>query len=123
MSYKIMVAAVILMLVATRDITGLNIIAAIIILLREIAVSGLREFLADLRVSVPVSKLAKWKTALQLIALGALIFAGTLPEFARSEEHTSELQSLMRISYAVFCLKKKKTKSNKISHRHRTQHT
>src|SRR3546814_1659700 len=79
---KIMVAAVILMLIATRDITGLNIIAAIIILLREIAVSGLREFLADLRVSVPVSKLAKWKTALQLIALGALIFAGTLPEFA-----------------------------------------
>src|SRR3546814_4514273 len=77
-----MVAAVILMLIATRDITGLNIIAAIIILLREIAVSGLREFLADLRVSVPVSKLAKWKTALQLIALGALIFAGTLPEFA-----------------------------------------
>src|SRR3546814_7731602 len=66
---KIMVAAVILMLIATRDITGLNIIAAIIILLREIAVSGLREFLADLRVSVPVSKLAKWKTALQLIAL------------------------------------------------------
>src|SRR3546814_8437633 len=93
---KIMVAAVILMLIATRDITGLNIIAAIIILLREIAVSGLREFLADLRVSVPVSKLAKWKTALQLIALGA-----------RSEEHTSELQSLMRSTYAVFCLKKK----------------
>src|SRR3546814_14882371 len=70
------------MLIATRDITGLNIIAAIIILLREIAVSGLREFLADLRVSVPVSKLAKWKTALQLIALGALLFARTLPEFA-----------------------------------------
>src|SRR3546814_16953055 len=70
------------MLIATRDITGLNIIAAIIILLREIAVAGLREFLADLRVSVPVSKLAKWKTALQLIALGALIFARPLPEFA-----------------------------------------
>ena len=79
---KIMIAAVILMLAATRDITGIHIIAAIIILLREIAVSGLREFLADLRVSVPVSKLAKWKTAFQLIALGALILGGALPELA-----------------------------------------
>lgn len=78
---KIMIAAVILMLAATRDIAGIHIIAAIIILLREIAVSGLREFLADLRVSVPVSQLAKWKTAFQLIALGALILAGALPEF------------------------------------------
>ena len=78
---KIMIAAVILMLAATRDIRGIHIIAAIIILLREIAVSGLREFLADLRVSVPVSQLAKWKTAFQLIALGALILSGALPEF------------------------------------------
>jgi cardiolipin synthase (CMP-forming) len=80
---KIMVAAVIMMLVGTRheaaSITGLNIIPAIIILLREIAVSGLREFLAGLQVSVPVSKLAKWKTTLQIVALGALILAGALP--------------------------------------------
>ena len=51
-----------------------------IILLREIVVSGLREFLAGLRVSMPVSQLAKWKTTLQLIALGALILAGALPQ-------------------------------------------
>lgn len=76
---KIMVAAVIVMLVATRDITGIHIIAAIVILLREIAVSGLREFLAGLRVSVPVSQLAKWKTTFQLVSLGALILAGALP--------------------------------------------
>src|SRR5437762_10722054 len=62
---KIMVAAVILMLVGTRHddsalITGVHLIAALIILLREIAVSGLREFLAGLQVSLPVSKLAKW---------------------------------------------------------------
>ncbi|MFW2852796.1 CDP-diacylglycerol--glycerol-3-phosphate 3-phosphatidyltransferase [Sphingomonas sp. TX0543] len=76
---KIMVAAVIVMLVATRDIFGIHVIAASIILLREIAVSGLREFLAQLQVSVPVSRLAKWKTALQLVALGALILAGALP--------------------------------------------
>lgn len=81
---KIMVAAVIMMLVGTRheaaSITGLNLIPAIVILLREIAVSGLREFLADIRVSVPVSQLAKWKTALQMIALGALILAGAVPD-------------------------------------------
>lgn len=80
---KIMVAAVVIMLVGTRhdaaSITGLHLIPALIILLREIAVSGLREFLADLRVSVPVSQLAKWKTTLQLISLGALILAGALP--------------------------------------------
>lgn len=76
---KIMVAAVIVMLVATQDIVGVHLIAALIILLREIAVSGLREFLAQLQVSVPVSRLAKWKTTLQLVALGALILAGALP--------------------------------------------
>ncbi|MGL4314772.1 MAG: CDP-diacylglycerol--glycerol-3-phosphate 3-phosphatidyltransferase [Sphingomonas sp.] len=76
---KLMVAAVILMLVGTRDIAGLNVIAALIILLREIAVSGLREFLGGIQVSVPVSRLAKWKTALQLVALGAIILAGAMP--------------------------------------------
>jgi cardiolipin synthase (CMP-forming) len=79
---KIMVAAVILMLVGTRDIIGLNLVAAMIILLREIAVSGLREFLAQLQVSVPVSRLAKWKTTLQLVALGALILSGAVPDHA-----------------------------------------
>ncbi len=77
---KIMVAAVILMLVANDDIDGWDDVPALIILLREIAVSGLREFLAGLRVSVPVSALAKWKTTLQIVALGALILAGALPE-------------------------------------------
>lgn len=78
---KIMVGAVILMLTATHDIDGVHIIAALVILLREIAVSGLREFLAGLQVSVPVSRLAKWKTAFQLIALGALILGGALPHW------------------------------------------
>jgi CDP-diacylglycerol--glycerol-3-phosphate 3-phosphatidyltransferase/cardiolipin synthase len=68
------------MLVSTRDISGWHVIAAIVILLREIAVSGLREFLADLRVSMPVTRLAKWKTTFQLVALGALILAGGFPE-------------------------------------------
>ncbi|MDN3645689.1 CDP-diacylglycerol--glycerol-3-phosphate 3-phosphatidyltransferase [Pontixanthobacter aestiaquae] len=80
---KIMVAAVILVLTAQGYLRGpyvgdLHVIAGLIILMREIAVSGLREFLAGLQVSVPVTKLAKWKTTLQLIALGALIFGGAV---------------------------------------------
>ena len=77
---KIMVATVIVMLVFDRAIDGLAVIAALIILLREIAVSGLREFLAELRVSMPVSQLAKWKTTFQLVSLGGIILAGALPE-------------------------------------------
>ena len=82
---KIMVAAVLIMLISSRksnpvpEIAGLHIIPALVILLREIIVSGLREFLGPLNVSVPVSALAKWKTTLQLVALGALILGGALP--------------------------------------------
>ncbi|SDC86931.1 CDP-diacylglycerol--glycerol-3-phosphate 3-phosphatidyltransferase [Sphingomonas sp. YR710] len=79
---KIMVAAVIVMLIFTRDVAGLDAIAALVILLRELAVSGLREFLAGLRVSVPVSKLAKWKTTFQLVSLGAIILGGAIPHWA-----------------------------------------
>ena len=83
---KIMIAAVIVMLMASRKANGdypiiqdIHVIPALVILLREIIVSGLREFLAGLQVSVPVSGLAKWKTTLQLIALGALILGGSVP--------------------------------------------
>jgi CDP-diacylglycerol--glycerol-3-phosphate 3-phosphatidyltransferase/cardiolipin synthase len=78
---KIMIAAVILMLVFTRDVDGWHVIAALIILLREMMVSGLREFLAGLQISVPVSKLAKWKTTFQLVSLGGIILAGALPDW------------------------------------------
>ncbi len=83
---KIMVAAVIMMLVSTRNSSGepiihsFHIIPALVILLREIIVSGLREFLAELKVLVPVSALAKWKTTFQLVALGALILGGGFPD-------------------------------------------
>lgn len=70
---KLLVASCLLMLVADHTIQGWWTWAAIIILCREILVSGLREFLAELRVSVPVSTVAKWKTAMQLFSLGFLI--------------------------------------------------
>ncbi|MEA1619252.1 CDP-diacylglycerol--glycerol-3-phosphate 3-phosphatidyltransferase [Erythrobacter sp. T5W1-R] len=80
---KIMVATVILILTAQGYLRGpyvgdMHVIAGLIILIREIAVSGLREFLGGIQVSVPVSRLAKWKTTFQLIALGALILGGAV---------------------------------------------
>ncbi|WP_299192075.1 CDP-diacylglycerol--glycerol-3-phosphate 3-phosphatidyltransferase [uncultured Erythrobacter sp.] len=80
---KIMVAAVILILAAQGYMSGpyvgdLHVIAGLVILVREIAVSGLREFLGGIQVSVPVSKLAKWKTTFQLVSLGALILGGAV---------------------------------------------
>jgi cardiolipin synthase (CMP-forming) len=70
---KLLVAACLLMLVAVGTIHGWSLWAAIVILCREILVSGLREFLAELKVSVPVSRVAKWKTTFQLLSLGFLI--------------------------------------------------
>ncbi len=81
---KIMVAAVILVLTAQGWLRGpvagdFHVIAGLVILVREIAVSGLREFLGGLQISVPVSRLAKWKTTFQMVSLGSLILAGAMP--------------------------------------------
>jgi cardiolipin synthase (CMP-forming) len=70
---KLLVASCLLMLAADGIIHGWSLWAALVILCREILVSGLREYLAALRVSVPVTKLAKWKTTMQLVAIGFLI--------------------------------------------------
>ncbi len=70
---KLLVAAALLALTADRTISGPSLWAAIVILCREILVSGLREYLAELRVSVPVTAVAKWKTTAQMVALGFLI--------------------------------------------------
>jgi len=70
---KLLVAACLLMLAAGSNIHGWTLLAAVIILCREILVSGLREYLAELQVSVPVTRLAKWKTSAQMVAVGFLI--------------------------------------------------
>lgn len=70
---KLLVSVSLLMLAADGTIGGWSMVAAIIILCREILVSGLREFLAELQVSVPVTQLAKWKTTVQLVAIGLLL--------------------------------------------------
>ena len=70
---KLLVGTALIMLVANGTIRGWSIWAAIIILSREILVSGLREYLAELRVKIAVTRLAKWKTTAQMVALGFLI--------------------------------------------------
>ncbi|MEC7942741.1 MAG: CDP-diacylglycerol--glycerol-3-phosphate 3-phosphatidyltransferase [Pseudomonadota bacterium] len=70
---KLLVASALLMMVAFGQIAGVVVIPAIIILCREILVSGLREYLSSFAVSLPVSNLAKWKTTLQMAAICILI--------------------------------------------------
>jgi len=96
---KLLVSAVLLLLAYDRTIDKWSLWAAIIILCREILVSGLREYLAALKVSVPVTQLAKWKTALQLIAIGFLL-AG--PAGDNILPYTTEIgRSLLWISAIV----------------------
>ncbi len=83
---KLIVSSALLMLASDDTISGWSLIPAIVILMREILVSGLREFLAELQISVPSSRLAKWKTAVQIISIcfllageaGETILPGTL---------------------------------------------
>lgn len=89
---KLLVAATLLMLVGFGRIQGLSLIPAVIILCREILVSGLREFLAEAHVSIPVTRLAKWKTAIQMLALTFLIIED-IPSFPLSIE-----------ALGIFCL-------------------
>ena len=70
---KLLVAAALMMLAAQQTIAGWSLLAGVIILSREILVSGLREFLGEVNVSVPVSNLAKWKTVGQNVAIGFLL--------------------------------------------------
>jgi cardiolipin synthase len=78
---KLLVAATLFMLAATGRIADWTILPALIILMREILVSGLREYLAGVRVRVPVSRLAKWKTGIQMTAIGFLLVDDAGPSF------------------------------------------
>jgi cardiolipin synthase len=70
---KLLVVAVLFMLAAFDRLSAVSCLPALVIVLREILVSGLREFLAEVRVGMPVSKLAKWKTGIQMVAIPVLL--------------------------------------------------
>jgi cardiolipin synthase (CMP-forming) len=76
---KLLVSATLLMLTASGRLPTGALLPALVILCREILVSGLREYLAGLRVGLPVSKLAKWKTGIQMVAIGFLIVGDAGP--------------------------------------------
>jgi cardiolipin synthase len=73
---KLLIGATLMALVGFGHLPGWGIYPAIVIMLREILVSGLREYLAEIRVGLPVTKLAKWKTGVQMVALGLLLLSG-----------------------------------------------
>jgi cardiolipin synthase len=70
---KLLVGAALMMLVGQQHLSAFGLYPAVIIMLREILVSGLREYLAEIRIGLPVTKLAKWKTGFQMGAIGTLI--------------------------------------------------
>jgi CDP-diacylglycerol---glycerol-3-phosphate 3-phosphatidyltransferase len=76
---KLLVATTLFMLAAYDRLSTMSILPALVILMREIMVSGLREHLAGLRVGMPVSKLAKWKTFIQMLAIGFLLVGSAGP--------------------------------------------
>ncbi len=78
---KLLVASLLLMVVGIDRLSGVHILPAAVILCREITVSGLREYLAELRVGMPVTRLAKWKTGIQMVAIGFLIVGDVGPMF------------------------------------------
>lgn len=78
---KILVAIALILLVAIDRLHGLTLIPTIIILSREILVSGLREFLATYQLSIPVTQLAKWKTTAQMFAIGFLLGSHAVPQW------------------------------------------
>lgn len=100
---KLLIAACLLMLVADGSIRSWSIWAAIIILSREILVSGLREFLAEVKISVPVSYLAKWKTTAQIVSVGFLI-AGAAGDALLPMGWTRQIGVLLLWAAAVLTL-------------------
>ena len=74
---KLLVGAALMMLVGLNRLSDAALYPAVVIMLREILVSGLREYLAELRIGLPVTKLAKWKTGFQMGALGTLLAGDT----------------------------------------------
>ncbi|MFT5439387.1 MAG: cardiolipin synthase [Alphaproteobacteria bacterium] len=78
---KLLVAAALLMMAGFGQVSGLLLLPTVVILCREILVSGLREFLAEINIGVPVSALAKWKTVIQMFAIGFLMVGDHGPEY------------------------------------------
>lgn len=98
---KLLVASVLMMLVAFRRVDEWGILPALVILCREILVSGLREFLAEVKIGLPVTNLAKWKTAAQMVALPVLLVGSAAPAWLPAEQIGSGLLWLAALLTAI----------------------
>lgn len=103
---KLLVSVSLIMLVNFSEQNPFILIPSIIIICREIMVSGLREFLATLNVGVPVTRLAKWKTAIQMMAITALLLAGRGSEYVYNEiMDIVEAEEFVRINFEGYIQK------------------
>lgn len=103
---KLLVSVSLIMLVNFSEQNTIILIPSIIIICREIMVSGLREFLATLNVGVPVTRLAKWKTAMQMMAITALLLAGRGSEYVYNEiMDIVEAEEFVRINFEGYIQK------------------
>ena len=99
---KIIVSAALILLVMNKTIQNYEVIAAIIILTREILISGLREFLADIRIKMPVSSLAKVKTFIQMFSIAILLTGETGNKIINFEDYTAQTVGIILLWLSAF---------------------
>ena len=99
---KILVAAALILLVMNETIRDYEVIAAIIILTREILISGLREFLAKGKIKLPVSNLAKLKTVLQMVSIGLLLSGDTGNKIINFQDYNAQTIGIILLWLSAF---------------------
>ena len=99
---KIIVSAALILLVMNGTIQNYEVIAAIIILTREILISGLREFLADVQVKIPVSSLAKSKTFIQMFSIAILLTGETGNKIINFEDYDAQTMGIILLWLSAF---------------------
>ena len=99
---KIIVSAALILLVMNRTIQDYEVIAAIIILTREILISGLREFLADVQIKIPVSGLAKGKTFIQMFSIAILLTGETGNKIINFEDYNAQTVGIILLWLSAF---------------------
>ena len=99
---KIIVAAALILLVMNGTIKNYEVIAAIIILTREILISGLREFLAKGRIKLPVSNLSKLKTVIQMVSIGLLLSGETGNKIINFQDYNAQTIGIILLWLSAF---------------------
>jgi len=99
---KIIVSAALILLVMNGTIQDYEVIAAIIILTREILISGLREFLADVQIRIPVSSLAKSKTFIQMVSIAILLTGETGNKIINFEDYNAQTVGIILLWLSAF---------------------